>query len=360
MLKTTYSGSLSPHIRMKRHHFFVILHIDYNMVMTPYPTIAIIGAGQIGSRHLQGAARCSTPLDIYVVDPSQQSLETAKERFDQVAPPDCHHLLHTVENASLLPKHIDIAVIATDSMHRFEALKSLTGHCSVDTVILEKFLFTKLEEYGEAASLLESKGITAYVNCPRRVWPAYEKIATLIDTSQPLAMRKPGQDWGLCCNAIHFIDVFLWLAAQDLYSVSTEMIRPEVIPSKRNGYIELFGTLNITTPRGDTLSLTSLPDDMPAEVVIRQEGLLLHFDEGAGNISYRLTRNGETREESLNIHTPFQSELTGEIIEKILAGLDPGLCSYAESSSAHRELFVPLLDFVNNMSGTHSDCLPIT
>ena len=34
--------------------------------------VIIIGAGQIGSRHLQALAAIKTPLDIYVVDPTEK------------------------------------------------------------------------------------------------------------------------------------------------------------------------------------------------------------------------------------------------------------------------------------------------
>ena len=46
--------------------------------------ILIAGTGQLGSRYLQGMANCRNTLDIYVQDISEQSLQIAKQRWEQV------------------------------------------------------------------------------------------------------------------------------------------------------------------------------------------------------------------------------------------------------------------------------------
>ena len=47
-------------------------------------TILITGAGQLGSRYLQGLTNCKETLDIYVNDISERSLQIAKQRWEQV------------------------------------------------------------------------------------------------------------------------------------------------------------------------------------------------------------------------------------------------------------------------------------
>jgi ubiquinone/menaquinone biosynthesis C-methylase UbiE len=48
--------------------------------------IAVVGAGQIGSRHLQALSLIDREARLQIVDPSSQSLATAKERFETVNP----------------------------------------------------------------------------------------------------------------------------------------------------------------------------------------------------------------------------------------------------------------------------------
>jgi prephenate dehydrogenase len=43
--------------------------------------VAIIGAGQLGSLHLQGLKSASSPLSITVMDSSEDSLRVAEERY---------------------------------------------------------------------------------------------------------------------------------------------------------------------------------------------------------------------------------------------------------------------------------------
>ena len=49
-------------------------------------TIAIIGAGQLGSRHLQALVAVDFPLTVQVVDPSNEALKIAThiERLSQL------------------------------------------------------------------------------------------------------------------------------------------------------------------------------------------------------------------------------------------------------------------------------------
>ena len=46
--------------------------------------LAVIGAGQLGSRHLQGLAKANLEAEIWVVDVSQESLNIAQSRYNEV------------------------------------------------------------------------------------------------------------------------------------------------------------------------------------------------------------------------------------------------------------------------------------
>ena len=47
-------------------------------------SIAIIGAGQLGSRHLQAIARLTMPARVYLVDPSDAARDVARQRFGEM------------------------------------------------------------------------------------------------------------------------------------------------------------------------------------------------------------------------------------------------------------------------------------
>ena len=76
--------------------------------------IAIIGLGEIGSRHLQALSNITLPCKIYGVDPSKIALSVAKSRLEEFSvnqDPDTH-FLHSVEK---LPKQLGLVIIATSS-----------------------------------------------------------------------------------------------------------------------------------------------------------------------------------------------------------------------------------------------------
>ena len=47
-------------------------------------SVLIVGAGQLGSRYLQSLKKVKSSLNIYVVDINQNSLNIAKDRWDEI------------------------------------------------------------------------------------------------------------------------------------------------------------------------------------------------------------------------------------------------------------------------------------
>ena len=142
--------------------------------MTLY-NIAIIGTGQLGSRHLQGLKTASSALTITVVDSSDESLKIAKERYNAVDEIG-EKTIQYVKNIESLPAQLDLVIIATNSKSRALIVKRLLTHSSVKYLILEKVLFTQLSDYEEIGVLLKKKNVQCWVNCPRRMFGSYSMI----------------------------------------------------------------------------------------------------------------------------------------------------------------------------------------
>ena len=81
-------------------------------------TILIAGAGQLGSRYLQGLRSTSNAHEIYVYDLAQNSLDTAKTRYDDVIGSGPKHVVHYTGHLNSIPPTIDLAVVTTDSFPR--------------------------------------------------------------------------------------------------------------------------------------------------------------------------------------------------------------------------------------------------
>lgn len=314
--------------------------------------VVVIGAGQLGSRHLQGLKVAASPLTITVVDSSQESLKVAKGRYEAVPAIGEKEAVFT-DNTNQLPSTIDLVVVATSSKPRASIVKSLLNHSAVKNLILEKVLFPKLEDYDEIESLLRTKGVKCWVNCPRRMFGSYQEIKKNLTCSEPINMEYIGKEWGLCCNAMHFIDVFMYLTGEESYILDTNEIEPEIVESKRNGYVEMNGTLSIKTLKGNTLKLTSSKSLQGTPFVDIKNGLnYIALDEIQGE----LTIEGKTAK----VATPFQSQMTGLVADMIFStGYCPLTC-YGESAKYHRVFIKEMLSKYNAILNKVSDNLPIT
>ena len=142
--------------------------------------ILISGAGQLGSRYLQGMANCRNTLDIYVQDISEQSLQIAKQRWEQVfhtANPSLHgsvtesavqHKATFLTSLEKIPKQIDIVVVATNADVRPQVAKQIATNSEVRYWILEKILAQSVTALDEILSLTQNSA-GAWTNIPRRV-----------------------------------------------------------------------------------------------------------------------------------------------------------------------------------------------
>lgn len=313
---------------------------------------AIIGAGQLGSRHLQGLKTSSLPMEIWVIDNNNDSQKIAEERYHAVEAVSLKDA-HFINDICKLPKELDFVVVATGSKPRAAIVKSLLSHCTVKNLILEKVLFPRLSEYDEIANLLKAKGVKCWVNCPRRMFGYFQDVRGMLDASKPVTMINGGKDWGLCCNAMHMIDIFMYLTDEDKFTLDTTRLIPEIIESKRNGYIEINGVLDATTPGGNRLTLICTSDfDGEPTLTIENDDKRINIFESKGIMNIN--------EETTHFHLPYQSEMTGLLADMILkTGFCP-LTTYEKSATYHKIFIKAILDYYNKVQGTESDLCPIT
>ena len=121
---------------------------------------AIIGAGQIGSRHLQALCHLENPTRIDLVDPSNKSLKIAFDRYEEAVPPGKHNIeLCCHKSLDGLPDTLDLIIIATNSSIRSKVLKEVIRKRCVKNLILEKVLFQKKIDYISVDKLLKKSYI---------------------------------------------------------------------------------------------------------------------------------------------------------------------------------------------------------
>ena len=169
--------------------------------------IVIIGAGQLGSRHLQGILGSNITATIEVVDPSDLSIKNAIERSLEINYDKNKLKVNFYHNLNQISKEIDLCIIASTADKRFDIINSLLTISKVKNLILEKILFQSLNEYDIIDKLLNLHDVKTWVNCPRRIIPEYQDIKSQIKKDENISLSVLGSNWGLACNSIHFFDL---------------------------------------------------------------------------------------------------------------------------------------------------------
>lgn len=306
-------------------------------------TIQIVGAGQLGSRHLQALQAVETPLDIEVIDPSPTSLDGARERFEAVAGDNKHRIRFGA--APQGSADVDIAIVATNANTRHAAALSLLRHARVRFMVLEKLLFDQAAPYESFVGELATAGTQAWVNCPMRVMQPYEAIRAQLGGG-PLHYRVEGSQFGLVTNAIHYLDHVVHLSGCGSYTVDCTDLDAQTVPSKRAGFLELTGRLYARFADGSRCEMVCHADgNAPVLVEISKPSARWLVRESEGKLWTSAADSGwKWSEQPARI--PYQSEMTAQVVRDLLAGGQCGLTPIAQSIATHKALLEPLRDWL--------------
>lgn len=323
--------------------------------------ILLIGAGQLGSRHLQAIAKIDNPLEIDVVDPSNASLDLCKKRFEDCVGKKSIHNISFNNTMSCISDRYEVCVVATSSDVRADVTRSLLSKSKVSNIVFEKTLFQKESDYEEIGDLLDEKNVKAWVNCPRRLYSIYnllKGVVTKID--YPIHLAVLGGEWGLASNAIHFLDLIAYLTGDQSYKISMENLDKELLKSKRPGYIELSGIISGMFSSGSTFSLQSLRGSEASHCIsLVLKNNVLVIDEINGRISFeKKDITSDIVKDKFSI--PYQSDLTNKVILDIVEKQMCNLTPFSDSCLIHLPFIRGLLSYCNNLTNNTSDKCSVT
>ncbi len=307
-------------------------------------TICLIGAGQLGSRHLQALKAVSSPLMITVVDPFPPSLKMAKERYESAAGSD-HHSIQYLSDLEAIGTAYDVVIIATNSDTRRPLTEQLLARASVRFLILEKILFQKHEDYQIVGDLLEKNHCQTWVDCSMRTMPFYRDLKNRVRS--PLVYVATGSNYGLITTSIHYLDHIAHLTGCCDYQLITDGLEPTLIPGKRKGFLELHGTLAARFKDGSYGSFSCFAEgNVPVHVEVHSaQGRVISRENEqkawlAGPETQWLWQDGAAP-------LPFQSQMTAVVVEDLLSQGTCGLTPYAQSAQLHLTLLEGLSAFLS-------------
>ncbi|WP_295583619.1 hypothetical protein [uncultured Lamprocystis sp.] len=311
--------------------------------------VLIAGAGQLGSRNLQGLSRYSKPLSIWVYDVSEESLTRAGERWAECAVRP--HAVTYITDLKLIPATLDAAIVATNANVRLQVVESIGRLAKVRYWLLEKVLAQEVGDlYAIARATAEANG--AWVNTPMHLWPLYQEVLNRFRRGAPIHASSV-RFRGLACNAIHYIDLVSRWNNASIRSINTDGLRNQWVPSKRPGFYEAEGRLIVSFSDGSTLLLEGDEQANDYSVSLQGDDDVWVIDEAGANAS---SAGGQKIEAGIL----RQSDLIGPMLDELFKTGTCGLPTLTDSIAQHVPLLTALLQHWNaNMPG-RLDYAPIT
>jgi hypothetical protein len=189
--------------------------------------------------------------------------------------------------------------------------------------------------------------------------PFYQSIKSRLK-SQQIVYYVSGSQYGLVTNAIHYIDHISYLTDCSEFTIETSGLIPELVPCKRQGFVELDGTLIVNFANGSIGLLTCFPSGN-APMIVEIIGVDIRFisreSEGVAWCS-DAESNWEWSEHKAEI--PFQSQMTTKLVEHIIKGEPCGLVDFEGSVAMHEVLLESLRKYMNDFSATKFEHYPFT
>jgi len=322
--------------------------------------IAIIGAGQMGSRHLQGLSTLDKEVKITLFDPDKKSLSFAKRRYESMQKNNQIISINYLQEFNKCDNYFDLVIIATNADIRKRVIEELLINARVSYLILEKVAFQSVKDFKKIIKLLDNNKIKSWVNCPHRTYPFFHQLKINSSKAELIKIIVEGSNWGLACNAIHFIDLLSFLSDRIEFRIVLENLYNEIYESKRKGFLEFGGKIIFKTDRGDSLELIDYQKkSMHSHIIIEFDDKIIKIDkhkqsvEEFSNISKKLIKKN-------SFIMPLQSEITGSQVSEILDTGNSQLTVLHDSFYHHKTMLNAFNKHLSRIKNKKIDLCQIT
>lgn len=326
-------------------------------------SVAIIGAGQLGSRHLQGILKSKRKFKVFVVDPDKNSILLCISRAKEI---EHSHQITYLNKLSDLPIFLNLVIVATNSNVRLNVLKDLLSHSNVKVLVLEKVLFQSVPEYVEAKYLLSSKSSICYVNHPRRMQKGYKNLKKILKpfNHEIFEIKVYGSNWGIGCNGLHFLDLISYILTDKNIKYSSKNLAKDLIESKRKGFYEFRGSLHVKTVKGNKICITDDFSDSdittPLSICIMSKSVRIFIQEGINSNIIITFANLNFKLKKYKLELLFQSELSKKIVDSVLDDKNLELTKFSDAMENHIGFIKVLNNHIENITGIKTSLCPIT
>lgn len=300
--------------------------------------VLVVGLGNLGRRHAESLANSSIRPEVWGWD-KDEGARNDFELFSKSLQSRWDNKPQTLLTLAALPPKIDLLVVSTTAEGRLDALRKVLNETQPRFVILEKPLTTNHMDLNCMKKLTQHSW---WVNYPRRYSPLHQLAVrhlaakTISHCHITVALPSPS----LLSNASHFIDFSQQLLGKEPQAMVFEEEGLRWVDSKRPGFLDVMGSLNVTFDKD--LSLTIKSGDEAAHeslCVISVESDVMNFKITEGANLFTSGRSSPIRLPGV----PLQSSLTGVFLDELASGKRLSIPSFSEVVGSH-SMFLSALE----------------
>lgn len=218
--------------------------------------IALIGLGNLGKHYMSGLSKVKIKTDFFFIDSSIANLNNAKKHWLNICKKK--NLPSFCKKLDILPKYLDLVIIATTAKSRLQIIESLKNLTNVHYWIIEKPITLDIKSLNKIDKYLKNQ--KAYINISRVYSKNYLKIKNKILSRKNLKLKADGCCWNLASNAIHFLYMYFWLKNSSVKKniFFTLDVRSKY-ETKRKGFFDFYGSLKVLMNNKEIIFLNNRP-----------------------------------------------------------------------------------------------------
>ena len=204
----------------------------------------VVGLGSMGQAHLKSLISISEIKKIYLYDINKKKLFKLKKKYN-----DKIEILDSLKKRN----SYHLAIIATNSLERYKVLKSLIRFNNVKKILLEKFPFTKINEF---KMFQNKKNYFTDNKIHINSWGFYlAKSLNLKIIPTDIIVKTSSKNF--LSNLVHYADIFLYFNKKRKYSIDLSQLKKKKFNNTRKEYSEKRGKIFLNSK---TLKLEYLYD----------------------------------------------------------------------------------------------------
>ena len=289
--------------------------------------ILLIGLGNIGGHYLESLNKINLDLDIYIKDKNLQISKIFYKKFLVNNNLKKNIKIKVIKSFNDIKTKIDLAILSSTSERRYQIIKSVYDKVFVKNWIIEKVIAQNVIDLKRISKIIRKNNSKAYVSTIKKLEDIYKFIKDKFQRKIQY-INFIGNNWGMACNSIHYIDLFEYLLnskINHLYFLNNK----KWFVSKRKFFFEVNGIILGTFQNGATTKIIcgdSYPMQNKITIKLVNGKKIEIFDDK----KFILYQKKIKRFKNQNL-----SDLMPNVIRNILLELDSGLTSIDSSITQH-------------------------